>query len=102
MFCFFCCGYSHQYIVYFFTTGLQLYLASDKVTFQKCAKKSRHQEVYFVPQPIFLTQWMVQHKNPLLRLEYEHEPVEVCCSCCWWWLVMVGGGGTDTTLLIRK
>ncbi|KAK7116475.1 cilia- and flagella-associated protein 161-like [Littorina saxatilis] len=54
----------------------KLYLCSDKVTFMKCAKKSRQQDVTLVPEPSFLTHWMVQHKNPLLRLEYEHEPVE--------------------------
>ena len=55
----------------------QVYLKSDKVTFNRCTKKSRHQEVVFDSTPSYLCQWMVQHKNPLLRLEYEHEPVEV-------------------------
>ncbi|XP_076465536.1 cilia- and flagella-associated protein 161-like [Babylonia areolata] len=54
----------------------KLYLCSDKVMFNKCAKKSRHQEVSLVPEPSFLTRWMVQHQNPLVRLEYEHQPVE--------------------------
>lgn len=52
------------------------YLRSDKVTFNRCARKSRHQEVSFDDEPTYLCQWMVQHKNPVLRLEYEHEPVE--------------------------
>jgi len=54
----------------------QLFMQSDKVTFNKCAKKSRNQEVSLVPEPSFLCHFMVQHRNPLLRLEYEHEPVE--------------------------
>lgn len=54
----------------------KLYLSSDKVSFNKCAKKSRHQEVSLVPEPSFLTQWRVEHRNPLLRMEYENEPVE--------------------------
>lgn len=54
----------------------KLYLRSDAVALNRCAKKSRHQEVTLDPEPTYLSQWMVQHKNPLLRLEYEHEPVE--------------------------
>ncbi|KAL8583904.1 hypothetical protein ACOMHN_009657 [Nucella lapillus] len=64
---------------YFTTVGEntgKLYLSSDKVTFNICAKKSRNQEVSLVPEPSFLTQWRVQHRNPLIRLEYEHQPVQ--------------------------
>lgn len=51
-----------------------LYLFSDKLSF-KTENKSRHQELLLVPEPSFLTQWMCLYRNPLLRLEYEHEPV---------------------------
>lgn len=54
----------------------KLYLRSDIASLIRCTKKSRHQEVSLDNEPTFLCQWMVQHKNPLLRLEYEHEPVE--------------------------
>ncbi|KAK7491793.1 hypothetical protein BaRGS_00017049 [Batillaria attramentaria] len=69
--------YGHPF--YLVTVGEntgKMYLSSDKVTFNKCASKSRHQEVSFVPEPSFLTQWRVEHRNPLLRMEYEYEPVE--------------------------
>lgn len=55
----------------------QLYLCSDTHTFQRQAKKSRHQEVLLVPEKSFLCQWQVIAHNPTYRLEMEGTPVHV-------------------------
>ncbi|KAK3096717.1 hypothetical protein FSP39_002636 [Pinctada imbricata] len=55
--------------------GGDLYLSSDHATIQKSARRSRHQEVSFVKDPSFLTQWRILHYNPQLRMEYEGCPV---------------------------
>ncbi|CAG5128545.1 unnamed protein product [Candidula unifasciata] len=52
-----------------------LYLYSDVALFSRCAEKSRHQIIQLVPEKSFKTTWQVEHKNPLVRMEYEHEPV---------------------------
>ncbi|XP_052373149.1 cilia- and flagella-associated protein 161 isoform X1 [Oncorhynchus keta] len=52
-----------------------LYLTSDHKTFQKCAKKSRLQEVTLEHQANFLSWWKVQHNDPQERLEHEGLPV---------------------------
>ncbi|KAI4897937.1 hypothetical protein NFI96_019840 [Prochilodus magdalenae] len=55
----------------------ELYLASDHKTFQKCAKKSRLQEVSLVEQCDFLCWWRVVYFDPQERLEHEGYPVQV-------------------------
>ncbi|CAH1795952.1 unnamed protein product [Owenia fusiformis] len=50
-------------------------LHSDRVSFQTCAKRSRHQAVSLVDAPSFLTQWQIINFNPQLRMEYEGAPV---------------------------
>ncbi|XP_050399892.1 cilia- and flagella-associated protein 161 isoform X1 [Patella vulgata] len=52
-----------------------LLLHSDQLTFMKCTKKSRHQLVSLVSEASFLTQWMILHKDPRLRMEFEGAPV---------------------------
>ncbi|XP_028648298.1 cilia- and flagella-associated protein 161 [Erpetoichthys calabaricus] len=52
-----------------------LYLTSDNQSFQKCAKKSRLQEVSLVDQPSYLTCWKVIFYDPQMRLEYEGCPI---------------------------
>lgn len=55
--------------------GGNLYLSSDSLSLQRQAKKSRHQEVLFVPEKSFLCQWHLTSLNPLMRLEMEGRPV---------------------------
>ncbi|XP_058243163.1 cilia- and flagella-associated protein 161 [Hemibagrus wyckioides] len=57
--------------------GAELYLASDHRTFQKCAKKSRLQEVSLVQQKDFLCWWKLLYFDPQERLEHEGFPVQV-------------------------
>ncbi|XP_066541123.1 cilia- and flagella-associated protein 161 [Hoplias malabaricus] len=57
--------------------GGVLHLASDHKTFQKCAKKSRLQEVNLVEQQDFLCWWRVLYFDPQERLEHDGYPVEV-------------------------
>ncbi|KAB5575225.1 hypothetical protein PHYPO_G00218390 [Pangasianodon hypophthalmus] len=57
--------------------GGELYLASDHRTFQKCAKKSRLQEVSLVEQLDFLCWWRLVYFDPQDRLEHEGFPVRV-------------------------
>ncbi|XP_072241312.1 cilia- and flagella-associated protein 161 [Leuresthes tenuis] len=52
-----------------------LYLTSDLQSFQKCAKKSRLQEVYLDYSDCFLSWWKIVHFDPQERLEYEGQPV---------------------------
>ncbi|MBN3296319.1 CF161 protein, partial [Amia calva] len=52
-----------------------LYLMSDHKTFQKCAKKSRLQEVSLADELSFLTWWQVMYLDPQERLENEGLPV---------------------------
>ncbi|TMS05561.1 Cilia- and flagella-associated protein 161 [Larimichthys crocea] len=52
-----------------------LYLASDVQSFQKCAKKSRLQEVNLEDGSSFLSWWKIVHFDPQERLEYEGQPV---------------------------
>ncbi|XP_053356750.1 cilia- and flagella-associated protein 161 [Clarias gariepinus] len=58
-------------------SGGELYLASDHRTFQKCAKKSRLQEVNLVQQLDFLCWWRPVYFDPQERLEHEGFPVQV-------------------------
>uniref|UniRef100_A0A3B4BGP4 Cilia and flagella associated protein 161 n=1 Tax=Periophthalmus magnuspinnatus TaxID=409849 RepID=A0A3B4BGP4_9GOBI len=51
------------------------FLTSDICTFQKCAKKSRLQEVSLEMQGSFLSWWKVVHFDPQERLEHEGLPV---------------------------
>ncbi|XP_022610406.1 cilia- and flagella-associated protein 161 [Seriola dumerili] len=53
----------------------ELYLTSDLQSFQKCAKKSRLQEVNLVDDCSFLSWWKIVHFDPQERLEYEGQPV---------------------------
>uniref|UniRef100_A0A3Q3LVG8 Cilia and flagella associated protein 161 n=1 Tax=Mastacembelus armatus TaxID=205130 RepID=A0A3Q3LVG8_9TELE len=55
--------------------AMGLYLTSDLRTFQKCAKKSRLQEVNVVDGVSFLSWWKIVHFDPQERLEYEGHPV---------------------------
>jgi len=55
--------------------GGGLYLHSDTFRFNKCAKKSRHQEVTLVSEPSKLTKWKVLPFNPQIRMEFEEAPV---------------------------
>ncbi|XP_030282572.1 cilia- and flagella-associated protein 161 isoform X2 [Sparus aurata] len=52
-----------------------LYLTSDRQSFQKCAKKSRLQEVNLEAVSSFLSWWKIVHFDPQERLEYEGQPV---------------------------
>ncbi|RUS79568.1 hypothetical protein EGW08_012662 [Elysia chlorotica] len=52
-----------------------LFLHSDVVLFNRSTEKSRHQIVQLIKKKSVNTHWQIEHKNPLLRLEYEHEPV---------------------------
>ncbi|XP_071356263.1 cilia- and flagella-associated protein 161 isoform X2 [Trachinotus anak] len=52
-----------------------LYLTSDLQSFQKCAKKSRLQEVNLVDDCSFLSWWKIVHFDPQERLEYEGQPI---------------------------
>ncbi|XP_041794173.1 cilia- and flagella-associated protein 161 [Chelmon rostratus] len=52
-----------------------LYLTSDLQSFQKCAKKSRLQEVNLDGDSSFLSWWKIVHFDPQERLEYEDQPV---------------------------
>lgn len=55
--------------------GGNLYLSSCRATLEKCAAKSRKQEVTFVSEPSFMTEWRILHYNPQMRMEYEGIPV---------------------------
>ncbi|XP_029290159.1 cilia- and flagella-associated protein 161 [Cottoperca gobio] len=59
------------------TTGFAggLYLTSDLRSFQKCAKKSRLQEVNLEDGGSFLSWWKIVYFDPQERLEYEDQPV---------------------------
>lgn len=61
----------------------QLFLSSDRATTGKSAPRSRHQDVTYVPEPSFLTEFQILHFNPQLRLEYEGiaVPVSNLCFC---------------------
>uniref|UniRef100_A0A3Q3J418 Cilia- and flagella-associated protein 161 n=2 Tax=Monopterus albus TaxID=43700 RepID=A0A3Q3J418_MONAL len=52
-----------------------VYLTSDLQSFQKCAKKSRLQEVNLVDDCSFLSWWKIVHFDPQERLENEGQPV---------------------------
>ena len=54
-----------------------MFLSSDRATFTKSAKKSRHNDVVFVPKPSHLTEWKVIPFNPKFRMELEYTPVPV-------------------------
>ncbi|KAL2092945.1 hypothetical protein ACEWY4_010257 [Coilia grayii] len=53
------------------------YLASDTKSFQKCAQKSRLQEVSLVKELSFLCHWRLKCLDPQRRLEQEGSPVSV-------------------------
>lgn len=55
----------------------ELFLASDHKSFQKCAKKSRLQELSLVEEFDFLCWWKVLYFDPQDRLENEGYPVQV-------------------------
>ncbi|XP_075944848.1 cilia- and flagella-associated protein 161 [Anarhichas minor] len=52
-----------------------LYLTSDIKTFEKCAKKSRLQEVTLDDSGSFTSWWKIVYFEPQERLEYEGQPV---------------------------
>lgn len=51
------------------------FLSSDRATFGKCAKKSRHNEVTLASSPGHLTEWKIIPFNPAFRMELEGDPV---------------------------
>ncbi|CAL1540877.1 unnamed protein product [Lymnaea stagnalis] len=53
----------------------ELSLFSDVILFNRSTEKARHQVAHLIPERSFKCAWQIEHKNPLLRLEYEHEPV---------------------------
>ncbi|XP_035661142.1 cilia- and flagella-associated protein 161-like [Branchiostoma floridae] len=53
-----------------------LKLHSDRVSFLKCAKKSRQQEVSLVSDLTHFTRWKTIAFEPQLRMEYEGLPVQ--------------------------
>uniref|UniRef100_A0A672IJ82 Cilia and flagella associated protein 161 n=1 Tax=Salarias fasciatus TaxID=181472 RepID=A0A672IJ82_SALFA len=55
--------------------AMGLYLTSDLQSFQKCAKKSRLQEVNLDESCSFLSWWKILYLNPEDRLEFEDQPV---------------------------
>ncbi|XP_056022911.1 cilia- and flagella-associated protein 161-like isoform X1 [Ostrea edulis] len=61
--------------------GGDLYLSSCRATLEKAAAKSRKQEVTFVSEPSFMTEWRILHYNPQMRMEYEGIPVPVSNLC---------------------
>ncbi|CAC5412269.1 Cilia- and flagella-associated protein 161 [Mytilus coruscus] len=70
------CGQPLRYGQKFFlctldNEGGSLFVSSDRATTGKSAPKSRHQDVTFVSEPSFLTEFQILHFNPQLRLEYE-------------------------------
>uniref|UniRef100_A0A8C5DRB8 Uncharacterized protein n=1 Tax=Gouania willdenowi TaxID=441366 RepID=A0A8C5DRB8_GOUWI len=64
-----------SFTFYLFFFSPQLYLTSDLRSFQKCAKKSRLQEVNLDDGVSFLSWWKVEHVDPQQRLESEGLPV---------------------------
>jgi len=58
-----------------------LYLFSDRALFDRCTEKARQQVATLVPEQTFNTSWQIEHKNPVLRLEYENEPVMANEEC---------------------
>ena len=66
--------------------GGDLSLQSDRVTFMKCAKKSRRQEILLTEGASFLSAWKVLCYDPQERLETEGLPVPankkiLICHC---------------------
>lgn len=61
-------------IIYFY---LQLYLASDRKSFIRFAKKSYLQQVFLTDELSYLTSWQIAFLDPQMRLEYEGFPVPV-------------------------
>ncbi|KAH9505150.1 hypothetical protein Btru_059691 [Bulinus truncatus] len=59
----------------------ELALFSDVTLFSRCTDKARHQVIHLVPDLSFRCTWQIEHKNPLLRMEYEHEPVKANEEC---------------------
>jgi len=51
------------------------YLSSDRASFQKCAKKSRHNEVSMVIEPSHLTAWTIVPFDPEFRMELQYSTV---------------------------
>ncbi|XP_046856889.1 cilia- and flagella-associated protein 161-like isoform X2 [Xenia sp. Carnegie-2017] len=66
--------------------GGNLSLQSDRATFMKCAKKSRHQEILLTEETSFLSCWKVLCYDPQERLETEGLPIPankkiLICHC---------------------
>ncbi|XP_059173682.1 cilia- and flagella-associated protein 161-like [Physella acuta] len=59
----------------------ELFVFSDVKRFSQCTEKARHQVVHLTAEKSFNCFWKIQHINPLLRLEYEHEPVLANDEC---------------------
>lgn len=59
----------------------KMYLHSDRATFGKSAKKSRHNPVAFVSQPSHLTEWTILPFDPQYRMEMEFTDVVANQKC---------------------
>ena len=55
----------------------QMFLMSDRATFTKSAKKSRHNDVCFAREPSHLAEWKILPYDPKFRMELELTPVPV-------------------------
>jgi len=60
---------------YLCTAEGENYLYSDRASFQRCAKKSRHNEVTLVTNSSRLTEWIIVPFDPLFRMELEWSDV---------------------------
>jgi len=60
---------------YLCTTNGKMFLFSDRATFQKSAKKSRHNAVSLTAEPSHCTKWQIKPKDPKYRMELEYSPV---------------------------
>jgi len=70
------CGTALKYGQKFYLCASdEAYLHSDRATFQKCAKKSRHNEVSLVPEISHHTEWQVIPFDPQFRMELEFSDV---------------------------
>lgn len=60
---------------FYLCSSEEAFLHSDRASFQKCAKKSRHNEVSLVPAVSHLTEWQVVPFDPQFRMELEFSDV---------------------------
>jgi len=71
-----CLTYGQQFLLSTLPDiGGDLKLSSDRATFMKSAKKSRHNDVSLTSTVSYLCYWQILHKDPQQRLETEGMPV---------------------------